>query len=186
MKRTTRGISLVELLLTLSASCVILTLSAGLIHRAMHAQSKTRAFADAERNASRLSNALRHDIHAAQDALTSGESLAAGTVLRLVLTEGQAVEYRHAGGNVQRVGLAGEEVQAREEFRFPAEIQVTAQQQQRLVVLSIATPPVAHAVTAADQRPLPAYATPVGLRVAAILGRDLPAQMRPAEEETSP
>jgi hypothetical protein len=37
------AISLVELLLTLSACTVILTLSAGLIHRIMHVQSKARA-----------------------------------------------------------------------------------------------------------------------------------------------
>ena len=48
-KRHRRGVSLVELLVVMSAATVILTLSTGLIHRIMHAQSKARVLADMER-----------------------------------------------------------------------------------------------------------------------------------------
>lgn len=187
MARTTRGISLVELLLTLSACSVILTLSAGLIHRAMHAQSKSRAFADVERNAMRLGNAFRRDIHAADQALSGDETLAEGAVLRLRLAGDETVEYRRAGGVVQRVGLAGDVVQSREEFSFPAEISLTVEQETpRLVVFSITTPVVTASAAPMDKRPPPAYATPVSLRVAAVLARNRPTMSPPAEQEPVP
>jgi hypothetical protein len=178
---------LLELLLTMSACSVAITLSAGLIHRAMHAQSKSRAFADVERSAMRLSNALRRDAHAADEAVTDAESLDEGAVLRLQLAGDEAIEYRREQGTVERVELAGEVIQSREAFRFPADILLSIEQEPpRIVVLTLTTPPVAHSVSAADQRPLPAYATPVALRVAAVLGRSQAMPNSPPEQEQSP
>lgn len=58
-----RGVSLIELLVVMSAATVILTLSTGLIHRIMHAQSKARGLAEIERTTLRLGNRFRRDVH---------------------------------------------------------------------------------------------------------------------------
>lgn len=161
-----RGISLVELMLTLSACCVILTLSAGLIHRALHAQSKARLFFDGERSASRLGQAFRRDVHDANSAATGeGESL-----LRLEMPGGQTVEYRLSSGRVERTLRDGESVRARESYVFPADAQIlVANDPPRVFTLSIDPP--AELPTQAGA-PVPAYSFPVTMRVQAVVGRN--------------
>jgi hypothetical protein len=113
-----RGISLVELMLTLSACCVILTMSAALIHRALHAQSKSRRFFDGERNAQRLGESFRRDVHAATSAATGAEA-GGGDVIgnRNVWRPDRRYHKRPAEWNARGVdGHPG-----REAFMFPAE-----------------------------------------------------------------
>jgi hypothetical protein len=164
-----RGVSLVELMLTMSALTVILTISAALIHRAMHAQSKSRLFFDVERSAQRLSESFRRDVHAASVAAT-GDAADGGVLLRLEMAGGQSVEYRQAAGRVERLWHVDDRVRAREAFVFSADTRLTAEQEPpRLVILSIV--PSADVAGQAD-RPLLPYAVPVSLRAAAVLGRN--------------
>lgn len=162
-----RGISLVELMLTLSACCVILTLSAGLIHRALHAQSRTRHIANAERSAWRLSHAFRRDAHDAAKA-TVGEQ-GGELLVRLELAGGKSVEYRQASGRVERLLQAGGE-QARESFVFPTEALITVTQpSDRLLSLSVETP--LPTTPTADSTPA-LFVAPVTLQVQAAIGRN--------------
>jgi hypothetical protein len=163
-----RGISLVELLHTLSACCMILTLSAGLIHRAMHAQSRARHIVDAERSAWRLSHSFRRDVHDTAKA-TIGEP-SGELLVRLELSGGSTVEYRQASGRVERVREASGGVQSRESFIFPAEASIAATQpSDRLLSLSVETPLPMNPT--ADTTPA-LFATPVTLHVQAALGRN--------------
>jgi len=164
-----RGISLVELMLTLSACCVILTLSATLLHRAMHAQSKARLFFDGERSALRLSHSFRRDVHDASAAATGDEAGGDEVLVRLEMAGGQAVEYRQSGGRVDRTWQAEGRVLAREAFVFTPETRVVvAQESPRLITLSI-VPPVD---TGTTNGPLLPYTVPIQLRVEAVLGRN--------------
>jgi hypothetical protein len=122
------GVSLVELLLTMSACTVILTLSAALIHRVMHTQSKMRAFHDVERSALRLASAFRRDVHQATNAVTNDAGLA-GNFLRLQLPESETIEYRHAQGNVTRVHKQSNNQTAHEAYIFPPEIELAVRQE---------------------------------------------------------
>ena len=178
-----RGISLVELILTLSACCAILTLSAGLIHRAMHVQTKARRFADGERSAWRLGQAFRRDIHAANLA-TPGDEEGGDLLVQLTLLSGMAVEYRSAAGRVERLLLAKGTVQSRETFLFPSEVTITVTQPEpRVFALAVESPvPTARAKDA----PMPAYAVPVSLHVEAVLERHAPLVEETAVKEVRP
>jgi hypothetical protein len=174
-----RGISLVELMLTLSACTVILTMSAGLIHRAMHAHSKGRLFLDGERSALRLSDSFRRDTHAARVAATGPDAGDSDLLLQLELTGGQSVEYRQTAGRVQRLWKEDGKVRSRELFLFSPETRFIAEQQQpQLVVLSTVSPDdAADAASAPDSvgantRELPSYTFPTILRAEAVLGRN--------------
>lgn len=175
-----RGISLVELMLTLSACCVILTLSAGLIHRALHAQSRARHIADAERSAWRLSHAFRRDVHDAAKA-TLGEQ-GGELLVRLELAGGNTVEYRQASGRVERLLQAGGGVQARETFVFPAEASIAVTQpSDRLLSLSVETP---LPTTPTADTPSALFVAPVTLHVQAALGRNATLMEITAQEPT--
>jgi len=166
------AVSLVELLITMSACTGILTLSAGLLHRTMQVGGKSRAFIDGERSALRLANAFRHDVHQAADAANGDANEGKGTILHLNLGGDHVVEYRHTADKVTRVLFENGQVRAREEFAFPSTVDVTIQQESpQLVVLSITTPLEA---VSADQPTSPsiAYITPVSCHVEAVVGRD--------------
>jgi len=170
--RPRRAVSLVELLVTMSACTIILTLSAGLMHRALHAQTKARAFMDSERSALRLANSVRRDIHQAIGAARSGADLGQDVVLRLKFAGDQVVEYRRATDKVTRVLLEVGAVRARDEFAFPSPIDVTVQQESpRLVAMSITSASEATSAESPAQRSI-AYATPVNCHVDAALSRD--------------
>jgi hypothetical protein len=161
-----RGISLVELMVTMSACVVILTMSVTLIHRAMHAQSKSRLFFDVERSSRRLGDSFRRDVQSARSAEVGDE---AGLLLRLEFASGQSVEYRQADGRVERLLHEGGGVRAREAFTFPPQTRMSAEKSaEGLVVLSVAAD---EAALSAD-RPLPSYTVPVCLHVEVVLGRN--------------
>jgi len=166
-----RGVSLAELLLTMSACTVILTMSAGLIHRALHTQSRSRSFFDTERSAMRLSESFRRDVHAAQDAAIGTAAQDDGLLLRLQFSGSQMVEYRQAAGRVERILHVSGSVKSREAFAFAADTQLTVEKASpHLVVLSIVPPP--DAPGPADRPLLTAYSRPVSLRAEAVLARN--------------
>ena len=166
-----RGVSLAELLLTMSACTVILTMSAGLIHRAMHTQSRSRSFFDSERSAMRLGESFRRDVHAADDAVIVNADQGEGVFLRLQLPGSQLVEYRQAAGRVERILQVGSSVKSREAFVFAVDTKLTAEKSPpHLVVLSIVPPPDVSGP--ADRPPLTPYSTPASLRAEAVLGRN--------------
>jgi hypothetical protein len=179
MEMTRRsGVSLVELILTLSACTVILTMSAGLIHRALHAQSKARRCFDVERSALRLGASFRRDVHAAQSVLAGDEAGGDGVLLRLELAGGQAIEYRQSADGIERLWFVDGAIRAREPFLFPAGPRFQAARESPQLVVLTALPPAD--ATESESRPLPSYTVPVILRVAAIVGRD--AHLVDAEE----
>jgi hypothetical protein len=137
-----RGISLAELLLTMSACTVVLTMSAALIHRALDSQSRARSLLDAERSATRLAAAFRSDVHAALEARRVSEGPDdAGVLVVLQLPGGQTVEYRQSAGTIERLLRADAAVRSRELFVFPAGTQAAATQISPAVVSLTITPP---------------------------------------------
>lgn len=176
-----RGVSLVELLVVMTACTALLTTSAVVLHRMMHAQTKTRDFLAVQRNSLRLSEQFRSDVHRAKSAAT--DDLAAGTVVRLQLDESQTVEYRHSEGTVQRGLLDNDEIVAREEFAFASGSKLAiSREEPDLLTLSVTREPDDPGGPA-----LQAFATPVHLRIAARLGGDRRhAEAPKVNEEASP
>jgi hypothetical protein len=168
--KSRRGVSLVELLLTMSACTVILTMSAALTHRVMHTQSRMRAFHDTERSALRLASAFRRDVHQAASAVTNDGELA-GNFLRLQLPEGETIEYRHEQGSVTRVHKQSSNLTAHEAYIFPAEVELTVRREAaNRIVLTIV--PALRSEDSEAGSPSMTHTTPAHLQVEATLSRD--------------
>jgi len=164
-----RAVSLVELLLAMSACTVILTMSAALIHRVMHVQSRSREFQGVERSTMRLAQQFRHDVHNAKDAVVEA-NLGEGRFLRLQLAGEQVVEYRRSEGAVLRILLEAGNARGREEFAFPANIELTVSRDPpRLITLSIDSQP--EDTPLEGQSPAGAFDVRVNLQAAAALNR---------------
>ncbi len=171
INRRHSGVSLVELLVVMSAATVILTLSTGLIHRIMHAQTKARWLADVERTTLRLSNDVRRDVHLATQATTDKSQLGNGSFLRLQLADGNTLEYRREETTIQRIQLDGSRTIAREEFAFGQEFELEANLEEgRLVVLSVTSRGHRNRNNS-DEPSRIADEIPVDLQVVAALGR---------------
>ena len=166
-----RGVSLVELLVVMSAATVILTLSTGLIHRVMHAQTKARHLADLERTTLRLGNELRSDVHLATTATVQSALGGNGTFIRLQLVDGNVLEYRRDEMTVRRVQLQDGRVVAHDEFAFGETFELDANvEKDRLVVVSITSRDVPER-NPADEMARSAERLPVDLQVVARLGQ---------------
>jgi hypothetical protein len=169
-----RGISLVELLVVMTACTVIFTTSAGLIHRMMHADSRARAFYDVERSALRLSRQFRADVHQARNAVVFPEADETGAFLRLTVDEEQTIEYRHRDGLVTRVLAQRGMGPSREIYAFPSYVKLDLSEAgpPRRLVLSLSAEPT----TTPDAKATPVwnqYATRVDLQIEAELARNV-------------
>jgi hypothetical protein len=165
-----RGISLVELLLALSAASVILTLSTALIYRILQAEMRARKSVNAERTCLRLARAFRRDVWQATEANPSAADQGNGVLVRLSLPPNQTIEYRRTPAGVLRVLLGQERTIAREMFAFPPAVQIYFEQDSpRAVLLSLSS---THPTSAVDspQQPADLHFPPVGLQVRARLG----------------
>ena len=172
--KSRRGASLVELLMVMSAGTVVLTMSAGLIHRVMHAQSRARAVADAERTSLRLANAFRRDVHEATGAELPEADAGERVFLRLTLPDNQTIEYGRRESNIVRVLFEGNRSVAREEFAFPAGIELAVRREEpRQIVLTIQSRP-GEMPGEGGSSVVSAFAVPVNLQVQAALKREGP------------
>lgn len=179
-----RGISLVELLVVMSACTLILTLTAGLMHRVMHAQSRTRSFVEHERVALRLAYVFRGDVHQARGVVTDVAMLAEGELVRLNVAE-QTITYVAQPEKVVRLVAASEKPLGREEFRIGHESQAKIRREPGVVILSVeAIPDEATRVQAASRKF--AWVPPLSLEIAALPGRDLPKNATAAPQEANP
>ena len=138
--RIRRGVSLVELLVVMSACSVILTMSASLIHRAMRTHAQTRAFFNVERSAMRLFEQFRRDVHLAINC-TIDATAQEGSFLRIELFDGTIIEYRRQDESIFRTVSEHDETLAREDFSFSAAMDLTIREEDlpRRLILSIST-----------------------------------------------
>jgi hypothetical protein len=182
--KSRRAISLIELMVIMSASTVALTLTGALLHRAMRIQMHCRAHVDAERTALRLANQFRRDVHATRisDASNAGEGKDA--FLRLEFTGDRTAEYSRVASTVVRLESGGGKPVWREEFAFPALTELTIEQEnapQRLI-LTIAAKPAE--TPPADVQPLAStYTIPVSIHAEAVVGRNLRFGAAPTGQE---
>ncbi len=179
-----RGASLAELLVVMTACSVVMTLTSQLVCRVMRIQIESRAQVDVERNAMRLSDQFRSDVHRAKSAVTDDGDLAESVVLRLEFADGRLAEYSWDHGTAVRQVSGGEGPAARDEFEFPATADLAIQKTgtpPRLVLTLSTTPP---AKPIGSDKPLAQPPTiPASLQAVAVIGRDTPSvTTRPIEE----
>jgi hypothetical protein len=178
-----RASSLIELLIIMSACSVVLTLSAALLHRTMHIHSRSQAYFDSERSATRLAQQFREDVHRAL-AHRAGGAAGDDGFLQLTYPADEVVQYAVVGDTVSRSRMREERTLAREEYAFPAAVKVEVQEQDaptRLVLAISAEPANAH--NRSDKTRIEPSLSPVSLQAEAVLGRDLRFLLRSNEEE---
>ena len=166
--RKKRGVSLVELLVVMSAATVILTMSTTLIHRLMRTQSRARLVADGERSSLRLSESFRNDVHRARSSRIDQTNLPDDVLVRLQLTDGTSVEYGQENAKILRVARESGKVVAREEFAFPASIEATLKRPDDQSLVLTVTARAERASPVDGHPPMPAEFIPVDLQVAAL------------------
>lgn len=178
-----RAISLVELLLVMSASTVVLSLSGVLLHRAMIVQMQSRSRTNVERTSLRLANQFRSDLHVARDANPDNSRNNSGVFLHLTAGD-RVIDYSRECGNVLRVESGGNLPPRREAFEFPAAAQLAIEQlntpARLALTIELRAPdrPSTSSDIAVDMNP-----TQVSLHVEATVGRDLRLPHLPANTE---
>jgi hypothetical protein len=185
--RTRRAVSVLELVVIMSASTVVLTLTGVLLHRAMRIQMQSRAQMDAERTSLRLANQFRRDAHAARAAVALQGDENGGAFLRLEFANGRTVEYSRLAGTVRRLESGGSKPAWREEFLFPAinELRIDQASAPRRLTMTVVAKPVEQ--PSKEGKPLAAtWAIPLSIHAEAILGRDLRFDPARAGEKESP
>jgi hypothetical protein len=168
-----RAISLAELLAALTACSVILTVSASLLHRAMHIQSDARTYIDGERSVLRLSDQFRRDVHQANEAITGDDGAGPDVVLRLRFASGETIDYSNEPGLLRRtVSRAGETI-SREEFAYSASCRIEVRQAESpgRVLLTVSPPEGADPRQTA-RPPFAIRSSPVSFQLEAVLSRD--------------
>lgn len=178
MNHLRRAATLIELLVVMTAVMTVISLSSGLLCRMMRIQIETRTQVDVERNALRLAEQFRRDVHAANAIESSGDGHGADALFALEFPDGRRAEYFRRGESLLRTVTAPGRPPSRDEFVFPETCDIAVredQDPQRLSVIvttgSLKQPP---------GRPLP---VPVSLQVTATLGRDLRFITSSAEQE---
>ena len=160
-----RGVSLVELVMMLSATTVILSLGSVLIHRTLRTGSQSRAQLAVERTSLRLADQFRRDAHQALELSELPES----AFVRFKSRGDEQILYRRESSGVVRLAIAGEKTTSRESFDLPGEFvpQVKHDDARRLVTLEIIERPP----PPAKGKPSAVFAIPLQLQVHAALGR---------------
>lgn len=117
-----RGVTLVELLLTITATTMVVGVAGGLLHRALRLEAASRGALQAERTALVLARQFRADIRAARTVACTADGLPADVVLRVQPAGEGAIVYRAVrGGLVREQTLPANRI-AREAFSFPAAV----------------------------------------------------------------
>jgi hypothetical protein len=187
MIRFRRAVSMIELLIVMSACTIVLTLSSALVVRAMRTHAHSRANCDAERNALRLSSQFRRDVHAAQSAVADSNAQRGDSFLSMQFPEDQQVEYSIVGGTVLRLMSLDGKSTAREEFAFPAGSELTIRELEspRRIALTMVNQPTFDKLSEGIPHPI-ALGAPLSLHVEANLGLDIrlaPARAQGEEDE---
>ena len=117
-----RGMTLVEVLLTITASTMVVGVAGGLLHRALRLEAASRGALQGERTALVLARQVRADIRAARTVACTADGLPADVVLRVQPAGEAAIVYRAVrGGLVREQAIPANRI-AREAFSFPAAV----------------------------------------------------------------
>lgn len=131
-----RGVTLVELLLTITASTMAVGVAGSLLHRALRLESASRGVMQGERTALVLARRFRDDVRTARTVACTADGLPEGVVLRVQPAGEGEIVYRAArGGLVREETLPAGRV-AREAFSFPAAVRFESARTDRVVALA--------------------------------------------------
>jgi Tfp pilus assembly protein PilV len=171
MKR--RGVSLLEAIIAMSGLTVLLSMTGVLLHRGMQAQAHTRHFHDFERDALRLANQFRADVHRARSSSPAEGGADGAALVELTFDNGETATYESDSTSIRRTLSRHGDVISREVYRISRDSNVSVRQQESpsLWVLTVEQEKD-RPTPGPNDRPMDIRAAPVGLQVEAVLGRD--------------
>lgn len=173
MIATRRGLSLSELLVVMTACSALLTLSSGLVCRMMRVHIDARAYNDAERNATRLSDSFRRDVHRARSVSRPPAAGRDAALVTFEFSDGRKGIYSRQNSTVLREESGADRPISREEFDLPpaCELEIEELDAPPRVVLTVSSD--LRAQLHEDPRKLPVgKLVPINLRAEAVVGRD--------------
>jgi type II secretory pathway component PulJ len=149
-----RGVSLVELMVTLSACSVLLSMCAMLMHRMFHSHRRGTVATAQEQTLWRLETAFRRDVLLARAVQGAQDDLPAEVFVRLDMGNSVTIDYRLAETQIKRMVQRPATPSSREQFQFaqPVSAQV-ARSSASVVQLQLKSIPPAEDVN-------PAYLPP--------------------------
>lgn len=162
------GFTLTEIMVTMTASSMVMATAASLLHRSLSLESATRHVLERERTALMLARQFRGDIRRAVRVTTAGDTLPEGTLFRAELSDGESIEYRAAPDRLIREASLADGSVAREEYACAGGAGWSVVREGRLMILRT------------DAREHPTAAPPVAIEAVAILGA------RSSRPETGP
>lgn len=187
---TRRGVSLIELIVIMSAASAVLSTSAVILHRTMRSQEQTRYFFENERAAQRLARQFRADVRGAVSlkvtegavaSVDSEGSAAAEPFLTLRLADstgagddqGTTIDYRRTATGILRTATRDDEPTTREDYAVAsmAQIELREEASPRRLVLTITADPADLHPKLGERTPT-IRDTPVNMEAVAIVGRD--------------
>lgn len=152
-----RGITLTEVLVTMTVASVAMSTAATLVHRALRLEAASRRVLERERGALALARQFRVDVHASRAVSCAGDTLPAGVVLRAATAAGGTIDFKTTPAGLVREESRGGRTH-REVFASPPGTRWWAVREGRVVTL--------RAEGEADA----AAGPPVAIEVAAIVG----------------
>lgn len=186
MTATRRGVSLSELLVVMTACSALLTLSSGLVCRMMRVHIDARAYNDAERNAARLSESFRRDVHRAQSISRPLATRRDAALLTFEFSDGRKGIYSRQNGTVLREESGADRPISRDEFDLPpaCELEIEELDTPSRIVLTVSSD--LRAQLHEDPRVQPVgKLVPINLRAEAVVGRDAKITAPSLAEEAS-
>jgi prepilin-type N-terminal cleavage/methylation domain-containing protein len=181
-----RGMSLTELLVVMTACSALLTLSSGLICRMMRVHVDSRAYDSAERNANRLAESFRRDVHRARSVTRNHASSRDAELLQVELADGRQAKYSWQNGTMLREETGGDRPASREEFELPTTCDLAVEELSapQRIALTVSSDLKARLQDDPKVRPV-GQLVPINLQVEAVVGRDARMSARSAPEEAT-
>jgi prepilin-type N-terminal cleavage/methylation domain-containing protein len=117
--RVQRGVTLIEMVLTISIGSVVFGLAVTLLASILRGDRTARQHLAATQTIGRLAMQFRHDAHLAKDAELVSATDGATDGLRLASTDGSEVKYQWMDGSLERTESQTDKPSRRELFKLP-------------------------------------------------------------------
>lgn len=102
-----RGITLTEVLVTMTVASVAMSTAATLVHRALRLEAASRRVLERERAALTLARQFRADVRDARAVSCAGDTLPAGVLLRAAIAAGGTIDYKTTPAGLVREQSSG-------------------------------------------------------------------------------
>lgn len=165
------AISLLELLVIMSAATVVLTLTGVLLQRAMREQMLSRARVNAENASLRLADQFRQDVRNAHEIHPDKSQAPGGDFLKIVGEDERVITYSRKNGSVFRAESGGTLPSRHEQYAFPPGIELTINQLESPPRVSLTIQLLPNRQPVKLEESIRGISVPVSVHIEPVIGR---------------